>query len=200
MDLICHLWRSRTRGVMTLTADLWATLLRVKEDELRQIFSELLQHSICNIVRDRDSNVTVESRRILRYENDRLGAARRMRAYRERRNSDAVVTPEKLEARSQKLELREDTLAPWQERMGVFWRCYPKKKGKGNVEKWFKKHNPSPELVAQMVTAVQALLHTDDWQRERGQYIPHPATWLNAKGWEDEIQAMTSQRPTKVVL
>ena len=71
--------------------------------------------------------------------------------------------------------------------MEVFWKCYPKKKGKGNVEAWFKKHNPSQEIVEQMVKTVQALLHTDDWQKDRGQYIPYPATWLNAKGWEDEV-------------
>jgi len=24
-----------------------------------------------------------------------------------------------------------------------------------------------------------------DWRKDSGQFIPHPATWLNAKGWED---------------
>ena len=24
-------------------------------------------------------------------------------------------------------------------------------------------------------------------EKSNGQYIPHPSTWLNAKGWEDEI-------------
>jgi len=27
-----------------------------------------------------------------------------------------------------------------------------------------------------------------DWTKEKGKYIPYPATWLNAKGWEDEIE------------
>jgi hypothetical protein len=34
---------------------------------------------------------------------------------------------------------------------------------------------------------------SEDWTKEGGQYIPYPATWLNAKGWEDEYSPM----PTK---
>ena len=26
-----------------------------------------------------------------------------------------------------------------------------------------------------------------DWIKDGGQFVPYPATWLNAKGWEDEI-------------
>ena len=25
------------------------------------------------------------------------------------------------------------------------------------------------------------------WQRDNGQYIPHPATWLNQGRWDDEL-------------
>ena len=26
----------------------------------------------------------------------------------------------------------------------------------------------------------------DDWEKDDGRFIPHPSTWLNAHGWEDE--------------
>ena len=32
-----------------------------------------------------------------------------------------------------------------------------------------------------------------DWLEDDGKYIPHPATWLNAKGWEDEYGSATLQ-------
>lgn len=108
MDLICHLWRSPTRGTLTLSDPQWAVLLRVEPMDVTRIFEELKRNGICNIVTVGDGAVTVESRRITKEENARNGAAKRMRAYRDRRNSDGVVTAEKLEseARSQKLEAR----------------------------------------------------------------------------------------------
>jgi uncharacterized protein YdaU (DUF1376 family) len=104
MDIICHLWRAPTRGSLTLSVEQWSILLRVDEAELSRTFVELQRNGICNIVTGVDRNVTVLSRRLVKEENTRNGAAKRMRAYRDRRNSYAAVTGEKLEARRQKLE------------------------------------------------------------------------------------------------
>lgn len=68
-----------------------------------------------------------------------------------------------------------------------FWNTYPKKKSKGNVEKWFKKHKPSSDMVDIMVDKINQLKETEQWNKNDGQFIPYPTTWLNAKGWEDEI-------------
>lgn len=69
-----------------------------------------------------------------------------------------------------------------------FYKHYPKKKNKGDVEKWFKKNKPSEELVKTMINKVELLKKTYDWIKNSGQYIPYPASWLNSKGWEDEVQ------------
>lgn len=68
-----------------------------------------------------------------------------------------------------------------------FWNAYPKKKSKGNAEKWFTKNKPSEELVNTMIEKISLLKNTEQWKKEDGQFIPYPTTWLNAKGWEDEI-------------
>ena len=68
-----------------------------------------------------------------------------------------------------------------------FWEAYPKKKSKGNVEKWFYKNKPNEELVNTMIDKINLLKETEQWKDKDGQYIPYPTTWLNAKGWEDEI-------------
>lgn len=70
-----------------------------------------------------------------------------------------------------------------------FWDVYPKKKSKGNVEKWFVKNKPSEELVNKMIDKINLLKETEQWESNNGQYIPYPASWLNAKGWEDEISS-----------
>lgn len=68
-----------------------------------------------------------------------------------------------------------------------FWETYPKKKSKGNAEKWFIKNKPTEELVNKMIDKINLLKETEQWQKNDGQFIPYPASWLNSKGWEDEI-------------
>ncbi len=73
-----------------------------------------------------------------------------------------------------------------------FWNCYPKKVSKGNAEKWFTKNKPNEDLVNRMVEKLEQLKETDQWKKDNGQFIPYPTTWLNAKGWEDEVQVNDS--------
>jgi hypothetical protein len=37
-----------------------------------------------------------------------------------------------------------------------------------------------------------------EWTKDGGQFIPHPATWLNQKRWEDEPMAI-QDRPRSLV-
>jgi len=69
-----------------------------------------------------------------------------------------------------------------------FWRTYPKKKNKGQAEKSWQKIKPGLELKERILAGVEIAKKSDDWIKEGGQYIPYPATWLNAKGWEDEYK------------
>ena len=68
-----------------------------------------------------------------------------------------------------------------------FWNLYPKKKSKGQAEKAFAKINPDDELLVMILCAIEKAKKSKDWLKDNGQFIPYPATWLNAKGWEDEI-------------
>lgn len=67
-----------------------------------------------------------------------------------------------------------------------FWKVYPKRKSKGQAEKAFLKINPDEQLLTKILESVERAKKSEDWIKEKGKYIPHPATWLNAKGWEDE--------------
>ncbi len=77
---------------------------------------------------------------------------------------------------------------------GLFWEAYPRKKSKGQAEKVFAKINPDEQLLATMLATIERAKKSDDWLKEGGQYIPYPATWLNAKGWEDEIPKVESKK------
>jgi hypothetical protein len=81
----------------------------------------------------------------------------------------------------------EKTITP--DGFDVFWNSYPKKKSKGDALKAWKKLNPSLELQTTIYSAIDRLQITEDWKKQNGQFIPYPATWLNAMGWEDQITA-----------
>lgn len=66
----------------------------------------------------------------------------------------------------------------------TFWTTYPKKVGKGAAEKAWQKLKPP---LAVVLEAIEAHKQTEQWSKDNGQYIPHPATWLNQRRWEDEV-------------
>jgi hypothetical protein len=73
------------------------------------------------------------------------------------------------------------------EKFKMFWEAYPRKVGKTDAEKALKKINPDETLLAEIMAGLARAKQSRDWQKNGGQYIPHPATWLNGKRWEDEI-------------
>lgn len=87
---------------------------------------------------------------------------------------------------SAQAEVEEESKPPCA--FSAFWQAYPKRKSKGNAEKAWKKLSPDGALAVQILEAVARAKASADWQREGGKFIPHPATWLNAKGWEDELE------------
>ena len=74
-----------------------------------------------------------------------------------------------------------------------FWRAYPKKQGKGAALKAWKKIRPSKSLVEKMLVSVEAAKGCEQWQKQNGQFIPYPATWLNQGRWDDEVPAADVQ-------
>lgn len=70
-----------------------------------------------------------------------------------------------------------------------FWKLYPRKTAKANAEKAWSKLKVTDELFALIAygLAKQAVCH--DWLKDGGAFIPHPATWLNGRRWEDEVKS-----------
>lgn len=68
-----------------------------------------------------------------------------------------------------------------------FWAVYPRHTAKQTAWKSFEKLNPDESLVQQMITAVERQKQSEQWTKDNGQFIPHPATWINQRRWEDEV-------------
>jgi len=79
-----------------------------------------------------------------------------------------------------------------------FWDAYPKKQKKEDARKAWLKIKPDDPLLQNMLQAVKTQEQSEQWQKEEGQYIPMPATWLNGKRWEDEIGPIY-QKPDFIV-
>ena len=69
-----------------------------------------------------------------------------------------------------------------------FWSAYPKKTAKQGAFKAFVKLKPDEELLNKMLSSLEQQKKSVQWTKDNGQYIPYPATWLNGKRWEDEIE------------
>ena len=68
----------------------------------------------------------------------------------------------------------------------IFWEKYPKKKSKGTARKVWVKINPGKKKSAAILNGLSLAINSNAWEKENGKYIPYPASWLNAEGWEDE--------------
>jgi hypothetical protein len=69
------------------------------------------------------------------------------------------------------------------------------------ARKAFEKLNPDEALLQTMLDAIERFKRTAQWQEDGGRYIPHPATWLNQRRWEDEPQQenQSNIRPMQTV-
>ena len=77
-------------------------------------------------------------------------------------------------------------LKNWELQFEEFWKEYPRKVGKGAAKRAFEKVIKSMTLET-LVTAVRRQKCGSQWTKDNGQFIPHPATWLNQARWEDEV-------------
>lgn len=76
-----------------------------------------------------------------------------------------------------------------------FWEAYPKKRDKQGAFKAFKKIDVDIDVL---LRAIEKQKQSKDWQKDDGQYIPYPSTWLNGHRWEDETDIKpvnTNQQP-----
>ena len=67
-----------------------------------------------------------------------------------------------------------------------FWNAYPNKKGKDAAYRKFEALNPDECLLLTLLGAIENQKRSEDWRKDNGQFIPHPATWLNQGRWKDQ--------------
>jgi hypothetical protein len=94
-------------------------------------------------------------------------------------------------ARAKQSRKQKSESGPYSDSFLEFWKSYPTgargKSGKGSAFKVWKRLKVSPDLLRKILTTLVWAKRCEQWQKDGGQFIPNPATWLNRRGWEDEL-------------
>lgn len=75
-----------------------------------------------------------------------------------------------------------------EEWFSAFWQAYPKKRNKARAKQAFFRIKKIEKVFPVMMQALGRQKVSADWQKDGGQYIPLPTTWLNGERWEDVEQ------------
>ena len=65
----------------------------------------------------------------------------------------------------------------------AFWARYPRRTAKRDAWKAWQQEAPP---LADVLAALDWQIPQPQWQKEDGQFIPYPASWLRAGRWEDQ--------------
>lgn len=112
----------------------------------------------------------------------------RVRAFRKRNGNVSETlneTPSETETDTEQRQIqnRAETVS----RFDVFWSAYPRKVGKAAALKIWLKLSPDEPLQTRILMKIAEAEKTDQWRKDDGKFIPHPATWLHGARWDDEF-------------
>ena len=91
-------------------------------------------------------------------------------------------------APSQKSKTDREGQKAKEEWFSEFWQAYPKKRNKARAKQAFFRIKKIEKVFPVMMQALGRQKASADWQKDGGQYIPLPTTWLNGERWEDVEQ------------
>ena len=85
---------------------------------------------------------------------------------------------------------------PWKADFDTWWIAWPNKKAKADAVKAWGKAVKQPDFPGLniVIAAVEVQKKSEQWQRD---VIPNPATWLNGKRWNDEVQIVETPEERK---
>ena len=75
-----------------------------------------------------------------------------------------------------------------------FWKAYPKKVNKKGAFTSFKRIKHLKDEMPLIMAALERFKASKDWQKDKGQYIPHPQTFINQERWHDQHEETREQQ------
>lgn len=74
-------------------------------------------------------------------------------------------------------------------RFAAFWAHYPRKVAKQDAMKAWRKVDAHHAAI---MAGLRRAVDSEQWRKDGGQFIPHPATFLNKRRWEDDWGTVTT--------
>lgn len=200
-EMLCIMHCSKRRGRLEDSAgnkigtDMLARLIGMNKGDLYRCMDELKAHGVPDI----DADGTWINRRMYRDESKREACSLAGK----KGGGNPVLKSE-----SDKTDIPEtpDTRGAYKgtykgassgdDGFEQFWAQYPRKAGKRTAMKaWKRADKPALKVIIEKLNTLKA---SDQWMKDGGQFIPHPATWINRGGWDDE-PTVTNERKSAVL-
>ncbi len=195
--ICCTLFWSETCGTATKTLGTWGRILRVEKRTCKRLINFLLNQKIADVFIQNET-ITITCRRMvkdayirkIRKECGSMGGNPKLK------HTDigsVLVKQIGHVGDNQKLTPSSSSsssdLKPTPSvRFDEFWKVYPRRVAKASALKEWKKINPENGLVETILKAVEVHKNSEQWKKDNGQFIPHPATWLHQRRWEDDLR------------
>lgn len=199
LEMMCVLHSCEERGVFATAGQPWndqeiAVAVGGDISENLTCLQELIEKGVLR----RNSSGCLYSRRIVRDEEKRRSNAHRQkRHYDKTEKPNANLTPTShASSPSVSSSKKKIPLPPnrGEELFEAFYKAYPRKVNRPGALKAWKKIDSVEEVFDRIVRAVAVQARSERWTKDEGEYIPHPATWLNQRRWEDELRSDTVVR------
>jgi hypothetical protein len=93
----------------------------------------------------------------------------------------------KQDASSLHLEKRREETEKSARAFAEFWDSYPRKVAKQDAMKAWNRAALQNGDFERVMLALHTANKSDGWMRDGGKFVPHPATWINGRRWDDEL-------------
>ena len=100
-------------------------------------------------------------------------------------DSKSTANQQQMDTNKKSKNIRSNIYA---QKFAQFYGEYPKKRAKQSALKAWEKLKPDDDLFTKIMQGLVRWKQSPDWLKDDGQFIPYPATWLNGRRWEDEIE------------
>lgn len=184
IDAIAAMHENCRSGTLSGTPGQLSRVLRCSEAAFMAALDDLQATGTADVTKCR-TNVTLINRRMREVFKVREDSRLRQR----RRRGREDVTPNVTSYSSSSSSKDPPTPMGLESLFLIWWEAYPLKIAKQDAVKAWAKIHPDQGLLDKMLAAIDVQSKSQKWMKDEGAFIPHPASWLNKRRWEDDLKA-----------
>ena len=91
-------------------------------------------------------------------------------------------------------------ISPVEELFNQFWQAYPRKASKKDAFKAFKAIKGIEKLLPDILSDIEIKRKSESWTKDKGQFIPYPATYLRGERWNDSNDMIQREQIASSIL